>query len=369
MLGPELEFVERTRVIFRGEKYTFFGGNDYHRLSTHPEVQEAFSRALREHGLTSAGSRITTGNHPVYGELERRAADFLGVPGAAVFSSGYLGNLILLQAVARDFQRFFMDEESHFSIIDAIQQPGERIHAFRHGDPADLEKKLREHLRPGEKPLLLTDGVFAGTGEIPPLREYLNILQASGGKILVDDAHALGVVGEGGRGSWEELNVPRDNIFQTGTLSKGVGTFGGVIPGPAGLIERIQESPAFVGSTGMPIPLAAAGIKALEILRSHPEMISGLRERMARVRRRMEELGFEAPDSPAPIVSVYFKDEEKNRTLTEILLKRGIYPSFIRYSGNPPGGHFRFTISSQHGDGEVEQLLEALGKVRGSAGA
>ena len=179
--------------------------------------------------------------------------------------------------------------------------------------------------------------------------------------LLVDDAHGIGVLGPNGQGSAAEAGLPAEAFMQTGTFSKALGAFGGLVAGPAGLVARvIENSRAFVGATPIPPPLAAAGIRALEILQASPELITGLRARMLRVRERVQALGFRVPVSPAPILSITHHDVEKNARLRSLLLDRGIYPPFIHYPGSPPGGHFRFTISSAHAEEDVERLLDTL---------
>ena len=367
MLAPELRFVDRTKVLFEGKKYTLFGGNDYHRLSSHPEVLRAVAETAQSEGLSGCGSRTTTGNHPVYGRLESAAAEFLGTGSAAVFSSGYLAASVLLQAVAGEFQRFFVDAGAHSSVLEAaLQAPREAVHDFEHSDGGSLWRRIKDHLKKGERPLVLTDGVSPGTGDIPPLGEYHRLIKDHGGMLLIDDSHGLAVVGKTGKGSREEAALPEGSWLQAGTLSKGFGAFGGIVAGSRELIEKVHSrSLAFIGSTGLPIPIAAGAIKSIEILKEHPEMITGLRERMAQVKQRIRTFGFVVNTSPAPIVSFSLHDEAKNSKLRERLLAAGIYPPFINYPGSPPGGHFRFTFSGAHGEEEIEALMKVLEGARG----
>lgn len=361
-LGPELRFLDRTKVLYEGKTYLFFGGNDYHRLASHPDVLRAAREAADSDGLSCAGSRITTGNHPLLAELERRLAAFLGAGEAALCSSGYLSNTLALEAVAGEFQRFFIDGSAHSSVAaPAGRLPREAVVAFRHADPEDLERELKGRLRPGEKPLVLTDGVVPVDGELPPLGAYWEAVRDRGGALLVDDAHGIAVVGPSGKGSPEEAGLPPESFIQTGTLSKGLGAFGGLVAGPAGLAGKIVEkSQVFVGATPIPPPIAAAAIRSIEILQESPGLIAGLRGRMLRVRERIRALGFQVPSSPAPILSITHHDAGKNLRLRSLLLERGIYPPFIHYPGSPPGGHFRFTVSSAHAEEEVDRLLETI---------
>jgi len=361
--GPELSFFDRTHVMFQGQPYLFFGGNDYHRLSSHPEVVAACSREAESGGLSCAGSRITTGNHPLFESLEKKLAEFLGADEVALCSCGYLSNTVVLEALASDHQRVFLDAATHVSLSGPAQClfMG-RIHSFEHGEPDDLARQVRTHLKPGEKLLALADGVGSATGDLSPLRDYWESIRSEGGVLVVDDAHGVAAVGPNGKGSPALAGVPTDAFVQTGTLSKAIGAFGGFASGPTHLATSILErSHAYVGATPVPPPLAAAAIRSLEILHEHPEMISGLQERTANVRKRLNAMGFATGSSPAPIVSVSHRNAAKNERLNAILLKRGFYIPLIRdYPGSPPGGHFRLTLSSVHTDDDVERLMEAI---------
>ena len=362
-LGPELRFLDRTKVLYEGKPYLFFGGTDYHRLASHPDVLRVLREVADSDGLSCAGSRTTTGNHPLFTELERRLAAFLGAGEAALCSSGYLSNAVALEAVAGEFQRFFIDGSAHSSLAaPAGRLPQEGVVVFRHADPEDLARELKAHLRPGERPLILTDGVVPVDGEMSPLAAYWEAVRDFGGALLVDDAHGIAVVGPSGKGSPEEAGLPAESFIQTGTLSKGLGAFGGLVAGPAGLAGKIAgKSQAFVGATPIPPPIAAAAIRSIEILQGSPGLIVGLRARMLRVRERLGAMGLRVASSPAPIVSITHHDVPKNLRLRSLLFERGIYPPFSHYPGSPPGGHFRFAVSSAHTEEDVDLLLGTIG--------
>lgn len=363
-LGPQLHATGRTKVVFEGHAYLFFGGNDYHRLSTHPEVVGAAMAALEAGGLLSPASRSTTGNHPVYAELEAKAAGFLGTGASLLAPDGYLSNTLAVEAVAPDFHRFFIDAGAHASLKAPLEGlPREQVHAFRSADPEDLVQALRRHLRPGERPLVLSNGVASGNGALLPLAAYWAAVQDLDGRLVVDDAHGMGVLGRTGKGSPEEAGLPAGACVQTGTFAKAFGSFGGLLAGGADLVARAADrSRAFVGATPVPPHLAAASLRALELLAEHPDMIAGLRARVLEVRRRIRALGLPSSDSPAPILSVTHLDEAKNQRLRFLLLQNGIFPTFTNYPGCPPGGHFRFTLSGLHTDGEIDLLLETLAR-------
>jgi 8-amino-7-oxononanoate synthase len=361
MLGPELRFVDRDHVVLDGMKLLYLAGIDYHRMSRHPMIIESVAAAASEFGLSATGSRATTGNHTLYIQLERRVSDFFGTEGAVVLPSGYLSNAILLQAVESDFSDLFIDEGAHSSLFEAASQCDKPVYRFNHLDTQSLETQLKTHLTERGIPLLLTDGVFPARGDMPPLKEYSQVIQQYDGKMLIDDAHAMAVLGPTGKGSWEAQGVNRKSILQTGTLSKGFGVGGGIIPGQRDLIDRISEkSLAFTGCTGLALPLAAASIKSISYLMSNTHLILDLQKRSLALKRKFIDLGFMMPETPTPIFSVTHNDTAKNQRLKKRLIEYGIYPPFIHYPGSPQGGHFRFILTSATPEDQATLLLEAI---------
>jgi 7-keto-8-aminopelargonate synthetase-like enzyme len=361
VLGPHLKFIDRDYVIYQDQKLLFFGGTDYHRMSKHPKVLKAMSDASIEYGLSCTGSRTTTGNHPLYFELEQKIAEFFGTESAVVFGSGYLANIILLQVIEEDFKIFILDELSHSSLVDAAKIFKKNIVYFRHNDPVHLEEQLRKNSHRGARALIMTDGVFAARGEFPPLIEYAELAREYHAKILTDDAHGMATVGKNGRGSWEEFGIDRELIFQTGTLSKAFGVYGGIITGSKQLISKIhKKSLAFIGSTGLPLPLIVAAIQSVSYLHSKFQIIQDLQKKSSDIKQKLASLGFDLPQSPTPIVSITKYDEQKNQYLYQILMEKEIYPPFINYPGGPEGGHFRFALSSHHTSAQINLLFEAI---------
>jgi glycine C-acetyltransferase/8-amino-7-oxononanoate synthase len=361
MLGPELTFVGRTGVLFEGRELTFFGGNDYHRLSSHPAVVHALTEAAVQYGLSSAGSRVTTANHPLYLALEAQLAAFLGAEAATICGVGYMSNAMLMQAVGGDFTILFLDETAHPSLAEAALLSGLKTVRFQHCEPEDLAAQCRMHLQAGDRPLVMTDGVFPNTGELAPLADYADVIRPYDGRIHIDDCHALGVIGLTGKGSWEEAGMDRALILQAGTMSKALGSFGGVVAGSRELIAAIHaRSTVFIGSTALPLPMAAAATQAVTLLTSAPERIALLRKRTFAFKPALRALGFPVSEGASPICSVTFRDEAKNRVIYDLLLENDIYPSFINYPGCPPGGHFRFTLSSEHTEAQITLLQQTL---------
>lgn len=357
-MNDELRQVDRTYVMWRNRRLSYFAGCDYFRLSSHPAVLQAVKEGLDRYGLNVAASRVTTGNHPLFSRLETALANFFGAPAALLCGNGYATNLIVLQALRDDFSHVFMDERAHLSQRDAIRFFTGPVAEFKHRDAPDLARQLRR-LRGKSRPLVLTDGLFSRDGELAPLAEYLKVLPATG-MVLLDDAHAAGMIGATGQGTIEYGAVPRRRIIQAVTLSKAFGCYGGAILCGAKLREKIMtNSPMFAGSTPVPLPLANAALKAMELLRGD----SGLRFRLSHntqyVKAALWSRGLAVPHTPAPIISIFPAVAEAAK-MRKRLLSRRVFPSWIRYPGGPEGGYFRFVISSEHTQKQLDDLLDGL---------
>ncbi len=361
MAGHPLQAVDRDYVLHEGRRLLFFAGTDYHRLSTHPAVIEAAMEATKQFGISAGGSRATTANHPLYTRLEEKLAGFFDCEAALLLPSGYLSNLALLQTIMQDFDTIFIDRLAHSSLRDAALVSGKRQVSFKHLDTGNLLVMLQKHLHGHERPLLMTDGIFPARGEMPPMEGYTALIKSFGGKILVDDAHAMAVSGPSGKGIRELPRLEQGLFFQTGTLSKGFGAFGGVITGRQSLIDRIrQDSAVFIGSSGLPLPAVAAAIESVSILQNDRSMIGKLQQSASDFSERLVKVGLAAEPSNVPIFSITFADEQANRDFYRALLDAEIYPSYNNYPGSPAGGHFRFVLSSHHSEAQIEQLLQVI---------
>jgi glycine C-acetyltransferase/8-amino-7-oxononanoate synthase len=354
-----LQQTDRTYVRYRNRKFSYFSGCDYFRLSSHPKVIAALHEGLRKYGLNVAASRMTTGNHMLYHRLEERLRQFFQAEDALLVSSGYMTNLVVAQALARSFSHALVDERAHPSLLDAARLLDCPVVQFRHGEATGLAGALRR-CGPAARPIVLTDGMFARDGSAAPLRDYLEALPRDG-LLLVDDAHGGGVLGRTGKGTLEHAGVRRHRIIQTVTLSKAFGAFGGAILATPALRRRIlNQSRLFIGSTPLPLPLAAAAIEGVGLLQTD----GTLRKRLARnslyVKNGLREAGLALDDTPGPIVALPPKGRAAAVKLKRELLAANIYPPFIKYPGGPAEGYFRFVISSEHSPGQLDRLLKVI---------
>ena len=358
-LTSPLQQIDRTCVLYRGKKYSYFGGCDYFRLASHPKIIAAIQQSTARFGLNVAASRLTTGNHQLYEELEQALAAFFGVESALLFSNGYLTNLAVAQGLAGNFSHVLLDERAHTSLQDAARLFQCSILTFKHRDFDDASRALQRCGR-GAQPVFLTDGMFSHDGELAPLRAYLDLLPA-GGLMVVDDAHGAGTLGNTGKGTLEHLRVPRKQIVQTITLSKAFGVYGGAILGRQAFCKKLlARSSIFVGNTPLPLPLAYAACQALKLLSKDKSFRQRLTENTNYVKAKLRDGAFRVADTPSPIVSLVPENATETALIKSQLLRHGVFPSFISYPGGPVSGYFRFALSSEHSKKQLDALLEVL---------
>lgn len=343
----------------RGRKLSYFGGCDYFRLASHPAVLEAVRDGLKKFGLNVAASRLTTGHHRLYESLEARLAEFFGAESALLVANGYATNLVVAQALAGGFSHALLDERAHPSLVDAAALLDCPVIRFKHRDADDVSRRLQT-LGAATKPILLTDGMFAHDGSVAPLKAYLRLLPRDA-LLLVDDAHGAGVVGGTGKGSLESEGVSRRRVIQCVTLSKAFGVYGGAVLGSRWLrVKIVAASRLFIGSTPLPLPLAAAALAAVKLLQNDRRLHVRLQRNADYMKSRLRHAGWKLPNHPGPIVPLIPAGPRAAAKLKRRLLSRGIYPPFLKYPGSPPDGCFRFVISSEHSRVQLDELLSAL---------
>ncbi len=360
MTEPEpLQQVDRTCVRFRQRKLAYFSGCDYFRLASHPRVVAALQDGVKKYGLNVAASRLTTGNHVLYRQLEKELASFFAAESALVVPSGYATNLIVAQALAESFSHALIDDDAHTSLTDAARFLDCPVLRFKSRDAEALANTVRR-CGPGAKLIVLTDGMFASDGSAAPLAEYLEVLPKDAW-LLVDDAHGAGVLGRTGKGAAEHAGVSRRRIIQTVTLSKAFGSYGGAILGSARFRQRILDrSRMFVGSTPLPLPLANAALAGLRIVRADAGLRRRLSDNAAFVKTALREAGLALAETPGPIVPLLPPRRSGAARLHRALLAAGIFPPFLKYPGGPPNGYFRFVISSEHSRAQLNRLIKVL---------
>lgn len=346
-------YVERA-----GRRLISFSCNDYLNLSGHPAVIKAAVEAAERYGTGAGASRLVTGNHPLYAELEARLARLKTTEAACVFGSGYLANTGIIPALVGPQDLILVDELSHACIHAGVKLSGATVQYYRHADVAHAEALLKAQRARHPRALLVTDGVFSMDGDLAPLHDLANVARRFDAWLLADDAHGLGVVGGGRGSSFANGNSgPADVPLQMGTLSKAIGAYGGYLCASQTVIDLMcTRARTFIYSTGLPPPVAAAAIAALDIVeRDPPYTAEPLRK--ARLFARALNL----PEPQSAIVPMVLGDSDTTMAAARSLEEDGFLVVGIRPPTVPRGtARLRFAFTAQHPDAEIMRLAESV---------
>jgi 8-amino-7-oxononanoate synthase len=344
-----------------GRRLLSFSCNDYLNFSQHPKVIAAAIEATERYGIGAGASRLVTGNHPLYAELEERLARLKGTDAACVFGSGYLANTGIIPALAGPDDLIVMDEFSHACIHAGAKLSGAAVHPYRHADAEHAEKLLAAHRGRETRALIATDGVFSMDGDLAPLRDLASIAARFDAWLLSDDAHGLGVLG-GGRGSAFALGnaggkAAVDIPLQMGTLSKAVGAYGGYLCASQPVIDLMRpRARTFIYSTGLPPPVIAAAIAALDIIEADPAYAA---EPLRKARLFTRALNL--PEAESAIVPVIVGETEAALSASKMLRDEGFLVVAIRPPTVPAGtARLRFAFTAQHPEAEICRLADIV---------
>src|SRR5476649_1622026 len=339
-----------------GRRLMSFSCNDYLNLSQHPAIKQAAQAAIEKYGAGSGASRLVTGNHPLYAELETRLARIKQTEAACVFGSGYLANAGIIPVLIGPDGLVLVDELSHACIFAGAQLSRGKVLTFRHNGLDHLRRLLAEHRAAHEHVLIVTDGVFSMDGDLAPLAELNTLGHEYDAWLMSDDAHGLGVVG-GGRGSSFSGNTHVPVPLQMGTLSKAVGAYGGYLCASAPVIDLIRNrARTLIYSTGLPPACVAASIAALDLIEREPGY-AALPVQKAKAFTRRTKL----PEAQSPIVPVIIGAEEATLAASRLLADEGYLAAPIRPPTVPVGtARLRLTFTAQHPDDQIARLADLV---------
>ncbi len=352
-------------VTINGKDTLLLCSNDYLGLAAHPALCKAASEAIKQYGFGSGSSRLVSGSSVLHHELERRLARFKDTEAALVFNSGYAANTGIIQAIARDGDIILSDSLNHASIVDGCRLSKATVFIYRHNDVNHAEELLRKHHASGRK-LIVTDGVFSMDGDIAPLPDLVQLAERYDALLMVDDAHATGVLGKTGKGSVEHFNLAGRVHIQIGTLSKALGSFGAYVAGNRDLIEfLINRARSLIYSTALPPSVCAASTAALHLI----ECESVHRERLWKNRNKfvagLRKLDIDTGTSETPIVPLIIGDSEKTAEAAGKLFKYGVYASAIRPPTVPEGtARIRATLMATHSDQDIDMALNQVRRLK-----
>ncbi len=357
---------EGTESLIGDRHMIMIGSNNYLGLTMHPKVRQAAIDAIKQYGPSCSGSRFLNGTLELHLELERRLARWVGKEAALVFSTGYQVNVGTLSSVVTRDDYVITDKEDHASIVDGCRLSYGQMKRFVHNDLESLEQVLASVPDEAGR-LVVVDGVFSMGGEIAPLPAIIRLCKQYEARLMVDDAHSIGVLG-GGRGTAAHFGVTDDVDLIMGTFSKSFASLGGFIAGSSEVIEYIQHTArSLIFSASIPPANAAAALAALDIMEEEPERIARLNEIGAFMRRRYRELGFDIGNSETPIIPILIRDYEKTLTAWKQLFENGVYTNPVLPPAVPPAlTLLRTSYIADHTDAQLEKVLaimERVGKI------
>jgi len=350
-----------TRVVMEGKEMIMIGSNNYLGLASHPEVIEAAVKATEQYGTGVSGSRFLNGTLDLHIQFEKELAEFLNKEDSTIFSTGFQSNLGIISAIAGRNDIIFSDKENHASIYDGTRLSYAEVVRYNHSDMEDLEKKLAK-ADPNKGKLILTDGVFSMSGDIANLPEIVRLAKQYGSRVMVDDAHGLGVMGEHGRGTAEHFGLEKEVDIIMGTFSKSLASLGGYVAAEKDVVDYIRhKSRPYIFSAAIPAANAAAALTALRILKREPERVKALSDISDYMREGLKKRGLELRPSRTPIIPIYTYMPIRTMVACNQLFEHGVYVNPVVPPATPIGECLiRTSYTATH---TKEQMDEAIDKI------
>ncbi len=351
--------IDATHVIHESSTYLMMASNNYLGLTHHPHVKERASQAIQQYGTGSGGARLTSGSFPLFQELETRLAQWKECEKALTFTAGFMANLGTISALAHKGDIIFSDELNHASLIDGCRLSGAKVQVYPHKDIQALEPLLAKSKHYGMR-FIITDGVFSMDGDIAPLPELLDLAEHYDSLLIVDDAHATGVIGEG-RGTAHHFHCESPRIITTGTMSKALGSIGGYVCGSNTVIDYIiNHSRPFIFATALSPADIGASLGALEVLAQEPMVYQNLRSNTEYMHKALQSLGIPSSDE-TPIFPIIIGSNEDTLEASHLCEQEGIILSAIRPPTVPINtGRLRLTVTASHTEAELHKVIQVL---------
>ena len=359
-----LETRQDTEVIMEGKRRIMLGSNNYLGLTTCPEVIEAGIKAFEQYGSGCSGSRFLNGTLQLHLELEAELRDFLRKDDVITFSTGFQSNLGIISAIVGRNDYVICDRENHASIYDGCRLSYGKMLRYQHADMADLEKVLAR-VPDTAGILIVTDGVFSMGGDVAKLPEIVALAKEYGARVMVDDAHGLGVMGEGGRGTASHFGLENEVDIYMGTFSKSLASLGGYMAGDAKVVDYVRHnSRPYIFSASMTPASAASALAALRYLRKHPEIVDRLRSLGNYARDGLKKRGLEIIESETPIGPIYTYDAVNTLTKAKELYDAGVYVNSSLPPATPPDGCLlRTSYMASHTEALLDEAMDIIQKV------
>lgn len=359
----KLESPQDAEVVVNGRQVIMIGSNNYLGLTNHPRVKEAAIKAIEKFGSGCAGSRFLNGNLEIHEELETKLARFFRKEAALVFATGYQTNLGTISALLGRNDVAIIDKYDHASIIDGCRLSFGQVKKFRHNDMKDLERVLEATKDKGK--LIVVDGIFSMEGDIANLPSIVKLAKAYGARLMVDDAHAVGVLGQGGRGTAEHFALEDQVDLIMGTYSKSLAAIGGFVTGSKEVINFIKHiGRSMIFSASLPPALVASVSTALDIIEEQPQLRNRLWRNTHKMLKGYKMLSYDTGTSETPIIPIIIKDSMKVYEMCKLLFQNGVFVNAVVSPAVPPGRELlRTSYMATHTEEQLDKVLAAFEKV------
>lgn len=354
---------EGSEAIFKGRRLIMCGSNNYLGLTTHPKVRQAAIDAIKLYGTSCTGSRFLNGTLELHEQLEHELADWVGKQAALVFSTGMQVNLGTISSLVSRNDVVILDRDDHASIVDGARLGWGKVKRFQHNNPEILERVLAG-IPDNEGKLVVVDGLFSMEGDIAPLPEITKLCKKYGARLMVDDAHALGVLG-GGRGSAAHFGLTKEVDLIMGTFSKSLASVGGFIAGDEGVIHYIKHhARSLIFSASISPSNAATALAALQVMREEPERVKRVNDIGDHMRSSYHKLGFNTGNSVSPIIPIFIGDDYRAATIWKAMFEAGVYVNMVISPAVPEGKQLlRTSYMAIHTDEQLARVLEVFAEV------
>ena len=363
----ELESKQDIEVMMEGKRRIMLGSNNYLGLTVNQEVIDAGVEAMKKYGTGCSGSRFLNGTLDLHNKLERELADFLGTEDCVTFSTGFQSNLGIISAICGRQDYIFNDRENHASIYDGCKLSYAKVTRYRHNDMADLEKRLAETPTDAGK-LIVTDGVFSMSGDICRLPDIAELAHKYKARVMVDDAHGLGVIGKGGRGTASYFGLEKEVDITMGTFSKSLASLGGYMVASAKVCEYVRHnSRPFIFSASLTTASCATARAALKVIREHPEIVERLGDLAEYYRDGLAARGVptvKAENKRIPIIPIYTYDAERTLLISKKLFEEGVYVNPVLPPATAPTECLlRTSLMATHTESVLDEAMDIIARV------
>ncbi len=353
-------------MIVDDKQVISFCSNDYLGLANHPQVKQAMIDGVNHYGVGSGAAHLVNGHTRAHHQLEDELAEFTGYPRALLFSTGYMANLGLCQALLNKNDYVFEDRLNHASLIDGGLLSGAHLQRYLHNDPVSVENKINNTKRPDADKLVLSDGVFSMDGDIADIPALAKLCNRTNSWLMIDDAHGFGTLGKTGKGCLQHFGLDNHDVpIYMATLGKAMGTAGAFIAGSNALVETIiQQARSYIYTTAMPAAIAEATRCSLKLIQNEAQHLKTLNGNIAYFKSCCSEAGLAIEDSQTAIQPLLIGDDEKAISLSQQLFDKGLLVTAIRPPTVPEGtSRLRITLSAKHSRDHIDQLVELLSQL------